>query len=167
VTRLRPNVCIVLTDPARARVLVFRRTDRPPGEEAWQFPQGGMAPGETPRQAALRELEEEVGTAAADLVAQAPEPIAYEYPPEVLRALPADDSEKAGIRGQVQHWFLGILREGTAAIRFDRRPAEFDAFRWVTPTEAVTLVVDFKREAYRRGLRALGLLPAPEAGDVG
>ena len=33
-------------------------------EHAWQFPQGGIKPGETPEQAMYRELMEEVGLAA-------------------------------------------------------------------------------------------------------
>lgn len=39
------------------RVLAFERADRP-GE--WQLPQGGIELGETPAQAAWRELEEEI-----------------------------------------------------------------------------------------------------------
>ena len=46
--------------------LVFagQRIDTP---GAWQMPQGGIDKGETPREAALRELEEEIGV-RADLV---------------------------------------------------------------------------------------------------
>ena len=38
------------------------------GDHAWQFPQGGVDAGETPVEAACRELEEEVGTTKALLL---------------------------------------------------------------------------------------------------
>ena len=56
----RPAVGIMLLNHD-GRVFVGRRIDMPAGLAAWQMPQGGIDPGETPRQAALRELQEEVG----------------------------------------------------------------------------------------------------------
>ena len=56
----RPNVGIVLTAGA-GQVLWAKRV----GHDAWQFPQGGINPGETPEQAMLRELHEETGIMAA------------------------------------------------------------------------------------------------------
>ena len=161
--RYRPNVCTVLTDPGTGRVLVFHRADGALGEHAWQFPQGGIAPGETPRQAMLRELEEEIGTARVAVLAEAPHPIRYEFPPEVLELLARGDPEKRGYGGQEQTWFLARLLDGERSIHFTHQPREFDAFRWVTPEEAVAVVVDFKARAYRQGLIALGVL---EEGDA-
>ena len=59
----RPCVGIVL---ANQQGLVFagERIDTP---DAWQMPQGGIDEGETPREAAMRELHEETGI-SADLV---------------------------------------------------------------------------------------------------
>ena len=45
------------------RIFVGRRIDKP---GAWQMPQGGIDKGETPRDAAMRELHEEVGTDKAE-----------------------------------------------------------------------------------------------------
>ncbi len=165
--RYRPNVCVVLTDEQRERVLVFRRVDQAMGEHPWQFPQGGLDPGEAPEQGMLRELREEIGTGDVRVLARGAQPIRYEYPPDVLAALIARDPEKGRYIGQEQHWFLALLEggtgegtdDGTAAIHFDHQPPEFDAFRWVTPAEAVEAVVPFKRAAYREALRQLGLLP--------
>jgi putative (di)nucleoside polyphosphate hydrolase len=155
---LRPNVCIVLTDGETGRVLVFRRVEWPTFPNPWQFPQGGMKAGEAPEQALRRELKEEIGTDRVDVLRRAPQPIVYEWPPEIAASLVRDQPKLARFRGQEQHWFLAQLRGGTEEIRFDHQPAEFDAFDWVTPQEALERVVAFKREAYRAGLEALGLL---------
>lgn len=156
----RPNVCAVLTDEARSRVIVFRRVDRALGSHCWQFPQGGLNDGEAAEAGMMRELEEEIGTADAEVLASLAEPIRYVYPPDVLASLAARDPTKAGYEGQEQSWFLVKLHGGTEAIHFRHQPAEFDGFRWVTPEEAVELVVPFKKSAYRKGLAGLGLLPA-------
>ncbi len=154
--KFRPNVCVVLGDSALARVLVFRRVEPTVEPHNWQFPQGGLEPGESPEEGMLRELEEEIGTRDVAVLKRAPKPIRYEFPPEILARLAAMDAKKGNYHGQEQHWFLARLRAGTEAIHFDRQPAEFNAFRWVTPPEAVELVVPFKRAAYTEGLRALG-----------
>ena len=52
----RPNVAIVIVN-ARNQVFWGKRIR----EHSWQFPQGGINPGETPEQAMYRELREEVG----------------------------------------------------------------------------------------------------------
>ncbi len=156
--RFRPNVCAVLTNPAGDRVLVFRRADSQLEPYSWQFPQGGLEPGEEPRAGMLRELREEVGTDDAVVLASLPEPIRYEYPPEIKARLGGGDPDKAHWDGQEQHWFLARLTGGVEAIRFDHQPQEFDAYRWVRPEQAVELVVPFKKRAYRRALQKLGLL---------
>jgi putative (di)nucleoside polyphosphate hydrolase len=157
-TALRANVCAVLTDEARARVLVFRRVDGALGAHRWQFPQGGLDPGEEPHAGLLRELREEIGTDAVELLAELPRPIVYLYPPDLLAHLRAAHPDKARYGGQAQRWFLARLREGTAGLHFDHQPPEFDAFEWVAPAEAVERVVSFKQAAYREALTAFGLL---------
>ena len=156
--RFRPNVCAVLTDPATGRVLVFHRADGAFGESGWQFPQGGVKPGETALQALRRELTEEIGTNRVEILLQAPAPIRYEYPPEVAERLSRGNPEKQGYIGQEQTWFLARLLDGETSIRFEGPAPEFDRYRWATPREALESVVAFKAEAYRSGLTALGLL---------
>ena len=49
-------------------VLIAQRIDQ--RAEAWQMPQGGVEDDETPSQAAMRELEEEIGTNRAEIIAE-------------------------------------------------------------------------------------------------
>jgi putative (di)nucleoside polyphosphate hydrolase len=141
--RYRPGVGIMLLDRA-GNVFVGRRIDMPAGLAAWQMPQGGIDPGEVPREAAMRELKEEVGTDKADILAESRAWLYYDLPEEIA----------AGIwggryRGQRQKWF---------AMRFtgedaDIDPAasehpEFDAWEWVAPARLPDLIVPFKRRLY-------------------
>jgi putative (di)nucleoside polyphosphate hydrolase len=157
----RLNVCAVLVNEDRSQVLVFRRADNFAEVLTgyfWQFPQGGLKSDEAAEAGLLRELEEEIGTSDVDVLARAPRPIRYVYPPDVVAKLEAEGSKLVRFRGQEQQWFLARLRNGTERIHFDNEPREFDAFRWVTPAEAVRGAVPFKRAAYVSGLTALGLL---------
>ena len=80
----RPAVGIMLLNRL-GQVLVARRTDMP-AMPAWQMPQGGIDPGETPRQAALRELAEEIGTCNAEIIAESREWMVYDLPVELARS---------------------------------------------------------------------------------
>ena len=58
----RPAVGVMLLN-RQGLVFVGKRIDQT--VEGWQMPQGGIDKGETPAEAALRELAEEVGTSKA------------------------------------------------------------------------------------------------------
>lgn len=128
-------------------VLVARRADLPNAEGApggWQLPQGGMDSGEDPRVAVFRELEEEVGTAKASILAEHPEWLCYDLPPELLgKAL------GGRFRGQRQRWFALRFEGEDADIRLDLDPhPEFDDWRWARLDELPALAVGFKRPIY-------------------
>jgi putative (di)nucleoside polyphosphate hydrolase len=138
---------VVLQRKGQGPVLLCHRVGSTPGE-GWQFPQGGVDP---LVDEARRELLEEIGTDDIALLRETRRRYCYTIPPELRRP----DSPYTG---QCQHWVLAELRAPDAAIRFDRQPAEFDAFEWAVPSQAVERVVWFKRNAYRRALTELGLL---------
>src|SRR4029077_6820138 len=94
----RPGVGIMLLNRA-GEVFVGRRIDMP-AMPAWQMPQGGIDPGETPLQAALRELKEEIGTAKAELLAESQHWLKYDLPAGLAR-----DIWGGRYRGQQQKWF--------------------------------------------------------------
>ena len=141
----RPCAGVVL---ANRDGLVFagRRIDNP--GHAWQMPQGGIDPGETPRQAALRELTEETGIGAdlVKIITRASEPLRYDLPPELLGQV-----WKGKYRGQIQHWYLGrFLGEETDINLNAHDPAEFHAYRWVKPADLPELIIPFKRAVYEK-----------------
>ena len=72
----------MLFNPAGS-VFVGRRSDMPAGLAAWQMPQGGIDKGETPRQAALRELKEEIGTDKAEILTESRRWLYYDVPAEI------------------------------------------------------------------------------------
>jgi len=123
------------------QVLIGERAG--PLPDAWQMPQGGIDAGETPLEAAWRELVEEVGTGRAELLAESGYWYAYDLPPE-LRPQHWDDRH----RGQSQKWFALRFTGTDADIRLDTGEPEFRSWRWAAPDEVLRLIVPFKRPVY-------------------
>ena len=142
----RPNVGAALFN-RDGLIFVARRADLPNAEGSpggWQLPQGGIDPKEDPRGAVLRELEEEIGTSAAEILAEHDEWLTYDLPPELIgRAL------GGRYRGQRQRWFALRFLGTDDDIRLDADPdPEFDAWRWAELAELPSLAVPFKRPIY-------------------
>lgn len=135
----RRGVGLMLFNP-QGLVFVGRRNDT---VDAWQMPQGGIDEGETPVQAALRELEEEVGTAHAEILAESPEWRQYDLPPELVGKV-----WKGRYRGQVQKWFALRYAGRDCDIDIRTKHAEFSDWRWVRYDQLIELIVPFKRELY-------------------
>jgi putative (di)nucleoside polyphosphate hydrolase len=137
----RPGIGIMLINDA-GLVFVAQRIDMP---GAWQMPQGGIDAGETPRDAVMRELKEEIGTDRAEILAESRDWLSYDLPPELKRRVWG-----GRYRGQKQKWFLCRF-QGTDRdidLGHDRHP-EFDAWRWIEPKQLTELIVEFKRGVYR------------------
>jgi putative (di)nucleoside polyphosphate hydrolase len=136
----RAGVGIMLLDPAN-RVFVGRRIDM--AGENWQMPQGGIDKGETARQAALRELNEEVGTDKAEFLAETKGWLRYEVPTEIAGRL-----WRGRYRGQMQKWFAMRFTGRDSDIDLHTHHPEFDAWKWVAPSDLPALIVPFKRQLY-------------------
>ncbi len=139
----RPAVGVMLLNRA-GLVFVARRLDMPKETPAWQMPQGGIEPGETPRQAALRELKEEIGTDRAEIVGESREWLTYDLPADI-----AGKMWGGRYRGQRQKWFVMRFAGGDGDIDLATEHPEFDAWRWVAPRLLPGLIVPFKRRLYR------------------
>ena len=147
----RPNVGIILSDGA-GQVFWARRV----GQNAWQFPQGGIRQRETPLQAMYRELGEEVGLEPGDVrvIGCTRGWLRYRLPKRYVRR----DRRPLCI-GQKQVWYMLQLVGNEQNVRLDlsARP-EFDCWRWVQYWQPVREVVFFKREVYKRALTELAPL---------
>jgi putative (di)nucleoside polyphosphate hydrolase len=137
----RKGIVAVLRN-AGGEVLLGERSDMP---GAWQFPQGGIEPGETPLEAFVREVREELGTSQCRVLREGAGWPRYEWP----------ERGRDGVLGQEQRWFLGELDGEPNLASSD---GCFRAWRYVSVKEALSLVVAFKRAAYEEGLRSLGLV---------
>lgn len=138
----RPGIGLVLVNP-QGLVFVAQRVDTP--GDAWQFPQGGIDEGEDPRQTVLREMEEEIGTDQAEIVAESRDWIGYDLPPEI-----ADMVWKGRFRGQRQKWFLARFTGDDDDINLETKHPEFCRWRWMDLAETPELIVGFKRSLYEQ-----------------
>ena len=129
---------------ADGRIFAGQRTDR--SLPAWQMPQGGIDAGESIRNAALRELEEETGIGAAlvEPLAETTGWLAYDLPPDLARRL-----WKGRFKGQAQRWVAMRFLGRDADVDLDRHQREFATWGWLAPPELVARIVDFKRPIYR------------------
>lgn len=140
----RPCVGVVLIND-QGLVFAGQRIDSV--SPAWQMPQGGIDEGETPRDAAFRELWEETGV-TRDLV----EPLAktdgwvtYDLPEELLGKVWGGK-----FRGQKQKWFLFRFKGQDGDIRIATEHPEFSTWRWITADEMLDSIVPFKRAVYQQ-----------------
>ena len=144
----RPNVGIVLLN-ARNQVFWGKRLRT----HSWQFPQGGIKYGESPEQAMLRELHEEVGLLPdhVRILARTRDWLRYEVPEHFIRK-----DARGHYRGQKQIWFLLRLmgHDSDLDLRATDHP-EFDAWRWNEYWVPLELVIEFKRDVYQMALSEL------------
>lgn len=144
----RLNVGIVLANQ-RGQLLWARRV----GQNSWQFPQGGIQPNESPREAMYRELQEEIGLRShqVEIVACTSGWLRYRLPDGLVRR-----HKQPICIGQKQKWFLLRLLASDSDVRVDHdTQPEFDYWRWVSYWYPLGQVVSFKREVYRRALLEL------------
>ena len=144
----RPNVGIILCN-GEGKLFWAKRI----GQDAWQFPQGGIKRTETPEQALFRELNEEVGLGRDDveILHETSNWLRYRLPQNFIR----QHSGPVCI-GQKQKWFLLALQSDDNSVHLDRTcEPEFDDWCWVNYWHPINQVINFKRDVYRKALTEL------------
>ena len=144
----RPAVGVMLLN-REGKAFVGQRLDST--LEAWQLPQGGLDPGETPEEGAYRELEEETGIARhlVEIVARCPKELYYDLPDDLIGKV-----WKEPWRGQRQTWFLARFLGEDEDVGIDTPDPEFRAWKWADPKELPTMIVPFKKALYEQLLNA-------------
>lgn len=140
----RANVGVMCLSEA-GLVLAFEREDRP---GSWQMPQGGLHVGETPLEAARRELAEESGMAPRRV---AELPLLREHPEWLVYTIPRR-SDFYGL-GQVQRWLAFRYPGEPAAVAGEidlARSHEFRAWDWMRLAEVTERTAPFRRPVYER-----------------
>lgn len=141
----RKNVAAVILSenyPNKFEIFIASRCDI---KDAWQFPQGGINEGETPKEALYRELKEEIGTSDIKIIAEYPSWISYDFPSELaLKMKPYD--------GQIQKYYLVKLNKN-AKININTEIPEFNEFKFVESSDIYEHISVFKRTVYTEVLK--------------
>ncbi len=138
----RRGVGILLLN-TQGKVFVAKRLDML--AEAWQMPQGGIDKGEEPRDAAIRELQEETGVTGASIIAESAAWYPYDLPDDLVPKI-----WKGQYRGQEQKWFVMRHLGTDSAINIAQEHPEFSEWKWVDVQQLPSLIVPFKRDLYQQ-----------------
>jgi putative (di)nucleoside polyphosphate hydrolase len=138
----RPCVGVMLINQ-EGLVFVGRRIEQT--VEGWQMPQGGIDEGESPAEAALRELKEETGTDKALILREHSGWLAYDLPQHLLGV-----ALHGRYRGQRQKWFAMRFTGTDRDINVATEHPEFAEWKWLAFEALPRLIVPFKRDTYAK-----------------
>lgn len=127
------------------------------GQNAWQFPQGGIKKHETPKQALFRELWEEIGLESrhVEVLGATRGWLRYKLPKCLMRR----HQHSPLCIGQKQIWYMLRFTASDDKVRLDvAETPEFDGWRWVDYWYPLQEVVAFKRDVYKKALKELAPL---------
>jgi putative (di)nucleoside polyphosphate hydrolase len=136
----RPNVAMIIVSPnypEKKEIFIAQRNDL---TNIWQFPQGGIDEGEEVKEALFREMEEEIGTNDAEIIAEYPEWISYDFPAKIAKKMQP-------YKGQTQRYFLVKLHD-PKKINLATQHPEFANHKFVSVDEVLNLTAHFKKPVY-------------------
>lgn len=117
-------------------------------KKSWQMPQGGIDLGETPSSAALREMEEEIGTKKATIIAESKIWYSYRIPKTMIPKL-----WEGKYCGQKQKWFLIKYDGKDEEINIDTEIPEFCDWKWIDMKDLYKNIIPFKLKLYKAVIR--------------
>lgn len=138
----RANVAALALRNRGREILLGERADTP---GKWQWPQGGLNPGETPEDGLARELREETGVSRARIL--------YRFPFKLRYRFPLAFSTKFWPNiGQEQIYFVVELEEDVDLAASD---GEFRDLKWTPLEDAARHATWFKTPLYHKVLEHL------------
>jgi len=142
----RPNVAAVILSsayPEKKEIFLGNRIDYK--ADIWQFPQGGIDEGESPEEALLRELKEEIGTNEVEILGSCPQWHTYDFPNiSASKMYPFD--------GQKQKFFIVKLKP-EAVINLKTEIPEFISYKFVAPDDLLKSIGKMKRKIYKKVMK--------------
>jgi len=139
---LRKGVGVVLLNKNN-QIFVARRIDNP--KDFWQMPQGGIDNGETPLEAAYRELKEETSIKSVKIIQEIKDEITYNLPDNLLGII-----WKGKYKGQTQKWLVMKFLGDDKEIDLKTKHPEFLEWKWINVENITDKVVDFKLHVYEK-----------------
>ena len=140
----RANVGIVIFNQKLQVFFAKRRY-----QSGWQYPQGGIQLGESPKKAMFRELLEETGLdkRSVEIIYVSDHWYDYRIPKKSIRKA----TNGTTVIGQRQKWFLLKLKGQSSNISLSPSPEkEFDSWKWIAPDLSIKQVIGFKQDVYKK-----------------
>ena len=109
------------------------------------MPQGGVNDGEDIMTAMRRELEEETSIKSFKILKEIDEWTEYELPNYLLGKI-----WRGKYRGQKQKWFILKFTGNDDEINLNTNHPEFIEWKWIEPKNLPNVIVDFKRDLYKK-----------------
>tara|TARA_X000000368_G_C22991404_1_gene694522 strand:- start:595 stop:1065 length:471 start_codon:yes stop_codon:yes gene_type:complete len=144
---LRTGVGIIVLNKEN-KVFVGKRKDNP--FDKWQMPQGGVDRNENLLSAMKRELLEETSIKSIKIIKEFDFWLQYELPKNLIGKI-----WKGKYRGQKQKWFLVKFLGEEKEININTTNPEFIEWQWIEKEELPNLIVDFKKDVYKKILLEL------------
>lgn len=135
----RKNAAALVLKNQGREILLGERADTP---DHWQWPQGGLDPGESAEAGLRRELKEEIGVSKIRIIHRFPFKLRYRFPRRMATKFRPN-------LGQEQVYFMVEIDE---APDLDKSDGEFSRLRWSPLELAVEHAIWFKEPVYRAAL---------------
>ncbi len=142
---MRAGVGVIILNNQN-KVFVGKRKDNP--GDKWQMPQGGVDSGEDYLSAMKRELFEETSIKNIKVLREIDGFFEYELPKNLIGII-----WKGRFRGQKQKWYIAKFLGEEKEINLNTKNPEFIDWKWILPDMLPEMIVDFKKDLYRKLLK--------------